>query len=99
MIITIKQTGGFAGVPIELKSIDTSEMDAQVGGHLESIFEQLNFFDLPESFPSTEIGADIGAYEITVVDHERQHTVSLAMGESQAAAPLRAFVEQILSMA
>ena len=99
MLITIKQTGGFAGIPIELKSIDTSEMNAEAVGHLEKIFQELNFFELPETYPATEIGADIGAYEVTVVDDDRQHTVSMAMGESPEAAPLREFVERILSTA
>ena len=98
MNITVRQTGGFAGVSVELASIDTSALDPARAEQIHQMLRQARFFELPATIQGA-IGADQTYYEITIADGDRQHTVSFQQtDDSLATEPLRGLVATLLQM-
>jgi hypothetical protein len=105
MKIRISQSGGFAGIPIELANIDTTTLPTAQAKKLERLVRDASFFQLQggaDTSSDTEtIGADIGlAYEITVEKAGKSHTVSFVDNGSGITASvnddLRALVTAII---
>lgn len=88
MRISVKRTGGFAGVTEELASVDTASLNRASALQLEQMVREARFFDLPAEIPGTTIGADLFRYEVTVTEGDRQHTVAFA-DDGAEIAPLR----------
>ena len=89
MHIRVSQSGGFAGIPIELGSVDTAAMPTAEGKRLERLVHDATFFQRSaEGGAATPtVGADVGLrYEITVQDGPRSHTVALTDDGGSAAA-------------
>ena len=99
MKISVKQTGGFAGLSEEIAAIDTAELDAAATQQVEQMVQETGFFDLPPDM-RTEIGADLELYEVTVTEGDRQHTVTFNKDgkedESPQVARLRRLVATLL---
>lgn len=96
MKITIRQTGGFAGRPVELAAVDTDRLDPGAAGELRKAVEESGFFGLPATVASTAIGADMLTYEVTVEDAGRRHAVAFVDDESARTAPLRRLRDEVL---
>ena len=88
MKITLRHSGGLAGTPVELAAIDTDRLDPGVAATVRKAVDQGGFFGLPARIPSSEIGADLGAFEITVEDGPRRHTVAFVDDGTPQTAPL-----------
>ena len=69
MTISVRRTGGIAGVNEVLGPVEAND---EIGGLVESI----GFFDLPDRLPGGEDIADAFQYAITVEDGYRSKTVS-----------------------
>ena len=77
MKIIAKKTGGYAGLS-EVTNIDTADetkLSSAEAKNIEQMVKNIGFFNLPPTYPSETVGADLFHYEITVIDGERQHTV------------------------
>jgi hypothetical protein len=99
MKITVKQTGGFAGVEVDLASVDTTTLDAARAQQVEQLVRDAAFFQRPATVGSA-VGADLAKYVITVTDGSRQHTVTLEQADnSPETAPLHRLVQSLLQMA
>ncbi len=96
MKITVKRTGGFAGLTETLGTIDTSAMNAARARDAEQRVTDLGFFSLPEDIPAAEIGADLFHYEVTVLDKGRSHTVRFRDHEENMKNPLRRLVDAVI---
>jgi hypothetical protein len=83
MKIRISQSGGFAGVPIELANVDTSAVPPARAKRLEQLVTDVAFFDLPDHSEAgrRDIGADNSVrYSVTVERGAKSHTVSFEDG-------------------
>ena len=101
MKIHVSQSGGFAGISMELARVDTAALPDAARQRLERLVREADFFERPaqlEADAATGIGADVDLrYDVTVEDAGRRHTVSFtdgghATGGATAIAPLRALV-------
>jgi len=103
MRIRISQSGGFAGVPIDVATVDTTAVSRERAAQLEELVDDATFFGLPAhvSAKGHDVGADNdGSYSITVERGSRSHTVSF--GETgnglarSAPAKLDALVREVV---
>jgi hypothetical protein len=93
MQITIRRTGGFAGIEQET-TMDTAERDDAQARRVVELVRSTGFFDLAPASATEEIGADLMRQEITVRDGEREKTIAFN-DESPAAEKLRPLVEAV----
>jgi hypothetical protein len=98
MRVSIKRTGGFAGISEEIATLDTANLDQSVSATLESLVREADFFSSPSNPPGQKIGTDFLKYEVTVSDHGRQHTVSFNDDDAPATAPLRELVRRLTQL-
>ncbi len=94
MKITVRKSGGYAGIEGEPVSLDTAQLDAIDGGELERLAEEASFFSLPDSVEG-EGGFDFFRYEVTLTDNGRTHTVAFPADESEQTASLRRLAERV----
>jgi hypothetical protein len=97
MEITIARTGGYAGLHEAIATIDTTRLSPKMKADIEAAVANANFFALPERVQGKEIGADLQAYEVTVDDGPRHHTVTFPDESSTATAQLMALVGTIMA--
>jgi len=97
MNISIKRSGGFAGVTEDLGTTNTAQLDAALAQQVEQIVQNLDFFNLP-AIISSGIGADLMRYEVTVEEGNRQHTVIFEDDGDPETASLRQLVESLIQM-
>jgi hypothetical protein len=90
--ISIKRTGGFAGLSETIAEKDTAAIPSAVAERLAGLVAASDFFALPAALPG-KAGADMHRYEITVEDGARRHTVAFVDDESPAIGPLKRLVE------
>lgn len=98
MRIAIRQSGGYAGIELDLADLDTSRLPPVAARELEHLVETARFFTLPRHVGG-EIGADFLQYQITVTDAGRTHTVAFDDDGSARAASLKAIVDRSLAAA
>jgi hypothetical protein len=92
MKISVKETGGFAGLSQDVAAVDTAVLGA-AAQPIEQAVHAAGFFDLP-SRVGEWIGSDPMMFEVTVSDGDREHTVSfIKYDQSPATAPLHKLVE------
>ncbi|MBI1879110.1 MAG: hypothetical protein HYR94_12970 [Chloroflexi bacterium] len=97
MNISVKRTGGFAGITEE-RTINTAQLDAATTQQLRQMVQRINFFNLPVTVSGGGVGADLFHYEITIVEGKQRHTVAFDDDGSPETTPLRQFAESILQM-
>jgi hypothetical protein len=97
MKISLKQSGGFAGIEIPLASVDTTRLAPEQASQLETQLNNTAFFNLPANVVGSEpaIGADMLQYEITVDEGNQKHTVRFRDDNSPNTAPLRKLVTSL----
>jgi hypothetical protein len=97
MLVTVRRSGGFAGIDEEVGSVDTASLETGAREEVERLVAETDFFALPAALEAEdEIGADQFSYEITVSDGERTHSVAFK-GEGPRAEPLRRLVDTAAS--
>ncbi len=97
MRISIKRTGGFAGLTEEVAQIDTKDLDTQNGAKVEQLVQKIEFFDLPATVSGGEIGADMFHYEVKIEKDALEHSVSFDYDDSVETADLRSFIDVLLN--
>jgi hypothetical protein len=98
MQVSVKRSGGFAGLTEEVAAVETAQLDAAAAQQVEQLIQSVGFFDMPATISGGTIGADLYRYEITVSEGDRQHTVTFTDDESPEIAPLRRLVETLTQM-
>lgn len=73
MKVYFERTGGFAALRTSI-SLDTDLMPPGESDKLKAMFENANFFNLPQKYEAKE-GADYFHYKITLETKENKHTV------------------------
>jgi hypothetical protein len=98
MRITLRKSGGYAGIESEPVSLDTAQLGSEQGDELGRLVEETSFFSLPESVEG-DAGFDFFRYELTVTDDDHTHTVAFPADESTQTAPLRRLAERVEQLA
>jgi Emfourin len=98
MQITLRKSGGYAGIEGEPVSLDTAQLSAEQGDELARLAEEASFFALPETVEG-EGGFDFFRYELTVTEDRRTHTVAFPADESEQTASLRRLAERVEQLA
>jgi len=82
MRVQVKQSGGYAGIPIDLADIDTATLAPADAHRLEQRVRDVGFFQLPATMDDSAavVMADRARYEVTVEDGGRRHVVSFPEG-------------------
>jgi emfourin len=93
MRISVRRSGGFAGIEEQLGSVDTAELDASARERLERLVDEADFFAAP-AVVEGDLGADQFRYEITVEEGGRSHTVTY-VGEGGRAADMKRLAEAV----
>ena len=99
MKISVKRSGGFAGLSEDIASVDTAESDQATQRQIEQAVQAVRFFELPERLAGDSVGADLFQYEITISTGDRRHTVAFVDDASAATAPLRKLVDTLSQLA
>jgi hypothetical protein len=89
--ISVRRSGGFAGIEEGLGAVDTEALEPAARERVEALVREADFFALPATVEE-ELGADQFRYEITVEDGGRRHTVTF-VGEGGRAAALKRLVD------
>jgi hypothetical protein len=93
--ISVRQSGGFAGLGERIGPVDTSALPRDEAAEIESELQRLGFFSLPSADAS--IGADLVRYEMTVADDGREHTVQFSDDGSDRSARLLDLIDRLRS--
>jgi hypothetical protein len=94
MKISLKRTGGYAGLEEEVAAVDTSRLEPGAARRVEGLVGSAGFFGLPAVGLDDAVGADMFRYSLTVSDGGREHTASFVEG-SLSAAPLSGLIEEL----
>jgi hypothetical protein len=84
--LTLKQSGGFAGIEHEPVHVDADRLDPALRERLPSLLG---------TPPPEVVGADLPRYELTVEDGDERRTVAWHDDGSDAVADLRALAEEV----
>ncbi|MBI5102713.1 MAG: hypothetical protein HZB33_12895 [Nitrospirae bacterium] len=95
MVISVKKTGGFAGISEDVALIDTSRYDAALSEKIKELITGIHFFALPARLSGGTVGADFFNYEISVSEGSRRHTVTFADDGSPETLPLRTLLDAL----
>jgi len=95
MKISIRRSGGFAGISEEITSLDTGKLNQAAAQGVENLVRELDLFNLPTNPPGQKVGADFLKYEITVSDRGKQHTIIFNDDDAPPTARLRDFVQRL----
>lgn len=97
MKITIKRSGGFAGLIEESKPIDVDKLPPAVAVKVKQLLEKVQFFQLPMNGSEDVIGADLPQVEITIATKDSQHTVRFVEDDTPTAVALQQVIDLVLS--
>jgi hypothetical protein len=93
MQVTVRRSGGFAGIDEEVGSVDTASLDAGAREELERLVEETDFFGLPAAVED-DVGADQFRYDVTVSEGGTTHTFAFK-GDGPRADALRRLVDAV----
>jgi hypothetical protein len=99
MKISIKRTGGLAGLAEQVAATDTAELDPATAQTVEQAIQHIGFFSLPAHASEGIVGADLFHYEVTVTDGGRRHTVGFDDDGSPEVMSLRTLVDTLVRLA
>lgn len=98
MKITVKRTGGYAGLSEDIAAVDTAELTPVATQKVERMVQNMRFFDLPANIQTSTIGADLFYYEIKVTDAGHQHIIGFYHNDDPETLLLRQFVETLIQL-
>jgi hypothetical protein len=93
MRISVRRSGGFAGIDEQVGTVETTALDPAARERLETLVRDADFFSLPAAVEG-DVGADQFRYEISVDDGGRSRTVAFT-GESGPAAALKRLADVV----
>lgn len=96
MRISVRRSGGFAGIDEQVGTVETAALDPAAREQLETLVREADFFSLPAAVEG-DVGADQFRYEIAVDDGGRSHTVTF-VGDSGRAASLRRLADAVAAL-
>jgi hypothetical protein len=96
MDISIKQSGGFAGITEDLGTINTDQLDSTQAERIGRLIQSVDFFNLPTNISGTGVGADLLRYEISISEGTHKHTVVFEDNGRSETAPLRQLVDLVI---
>ncbi len=88
MRITVKRSGGFAGLTENIADLETGQMGPDTGAQMSAKVASVGFFGYPAEVVGGVVGADMYRYEITVTDRPKRHAVAFGETATGAAALL-----------
>ena len=91
MIVTIRTSGGFAGLTETIGPVDTAGLDHILAREIEMTLSSPSLAS--RSNADEEIGSDLIRYEIEIKDGAQTRVVRFADDGSPAGAPLRRVIE------
>jgi hypothetical protein len=86
--LTLKRSGGYAGIEQEPVQVDSDRLPPDARERLHTLVKDAG--EAPEA-----IGADLPRYELTIDDGDDTRTVAWHDDGSEAAAGLRALAEEV----
>lgn len=95
MQITVRRSGGLAGVDEEVAAVDTARLDPAARQRVENQVRAADLFALPRNLSEDVVGADMLRYEITIADGPRSHTVSYVDEGGPAPEAVRGVLEVV----
>jgi hypothetical protein len=98
MKITVKSSGGFAGLPQQF-TVDTAQSTAATAEGLTQMIHQLDFFKAAANQSPDAIGADMMRWQISMQDNGRTNTISFVQDGTSASEPWKALLDQIIAAA
>lgn len=98
MHISVKRTGGFAGVE-EAAEVDTGTLDRALAQQLEALVRQAHILDPSGAGPATPIGTDFIRGTITVTEGGLQHALTFVDEGRAETAPLNQIIDLVLQAA
>ncbi|ARV58619.1 hypothetical protein BZZ01_08195 [Nostocales cyanobacterium HT-58-2] len=90
MQVSLKRTGGFAGIS-RTKTVDTENIPKNEADQLRQLVEAADFFNLPENITAQTNQPDRFQYILSVEDEGKTHTVTV--GETAMPGTLRPLIE------
>jgi hypothetical protein len=97
MHISVKRSGGYAGLSDEVVNLETSRLDPKVTRSVQEAIESCNFYGQPENLEGA-IGADFFKYEVTITDAGRRHRVTFADDGQPVATQLMVLVNKLIAL-
>ena len=94
MRISVRQSGGFAGIDVELGSVDTASLAAAEADGIAEVLRRAGFDQLPENVPGAA-GADFLRYDITLENQGRSRRVAFADDASEGSRRLLEVLETL----
>jgi hypothetical protein len=79
MKVTVRKSGGIAGVHEQIGPVDTAQ-EGDAGGRIEAKIEQIGFFSMPKELPEEHRIIDGFGYGVSVDDGDRHHEVEYGDG-------------------
>src|SRR5262245_61172725 len=95
MKVSIKRTGGYAGIEESIAEIDTDELDHDSASRAKALLAEIEKL---AATSSPQIGADLMRYQVTVTEGGRQRKITFADVDSPAARQLQDSVHQISAL-
>ena len=96
MIITIRQSGGYAGIEQELGCLDTADLDDAEATRIRACLDELSRLHEEQELP---VGADLFRYEIEIRDDREapQEIVFIQEGDPEKpwSEPLRVLLDVV----
>jgi hypothetical protein len=94
MHVTVKKSGGYAGITEEVGSLDTAQLDPATARDIEQTLKGTGS-PTQDAADNQAVGADQFHYEITIRDGARERTLSFVDDGSARNAPLRKVIDRV----
>ena len=95
MQISVRRSGGFAGLTEQLATVDTETLEPARRRSVEEAVRDSDFFHLAAVIAGGTTGADLYRYEVSITDAGRSHTVAYGDSDDPETAPVRRLVETV----
>jgi hypothetical protein len=97
MQISVKRTGGYAGLSEQIVNLDTSKLNPNDARTVKQAIDTSNFYAVPETVEAS-VGADLLKYEITITDGAQRRTVTFADDGQPQTAQLVELVNRLVAI-
>lgn len=98
MKITVKRSGGFAGIEEILVDLDTEQLEESDAENVGLMIEETGLLEEPASISAETIGADLQHYEIEIVDGETEYRIEFDDDGSDETTLLRKLVDTLRNL-
>lgn len=95
MKISIKKTGGFAGIIETIIDTDTTQLPIEIAKQIEHLAQQIILPNSPDTISEELIGADIFLYEVTITHNTQHHTINFPENNNPKTALLKKLIQKL----